>query len=402
MLTFTPIQIFTMKKILLTVISACVLSFNGIAQCQSLITPTVYANQIGAVCYGHIAHFDINYYGGGQNPTFKLYYGFSTQIELQPSEYNLLGGSNPILMITDPNILDFKIEMTSSDPCASTAITSSHIYINKLPIIYINNPNESSKTVCADDGLVLETTPNKSSQYAKYMFPGLAYSNFSWYKNNTLIEGATDSVYTPTTSGQYYMQYFFSTNTNVSTCNTFNYTVTIADCTPFSTSISGPNPITPGQQNAMYSVVNQTGFSYQWSITGGTIISGENTNSVTVDWNTSSSHSISIVETNQSNQKNTITATINAITTATKQTLAQSGINLFPNPTADAFYIEMPESGMDISYEILDLAGLSIASGTFTSTGNDQQINVDLKAGMYQIVLAYNNVVTCVRLSKIQ
>jgi len=391
-----------MKKYLLTVLSAIVLSFNGIAQCTNMVTPSVYASQGGTACNNQMAQFNINYYGGGSNPTFKFYNSFST-FELMPYQYNFLGGAYPTLMIMDPNIQSFTIEITSSDPCASVLKATANIYINKLPIIYINNPNDYSKTVCATDGFKLITTPNKSSQYAKYMFPGLAYSNFQWYKDNALIPGATDSIYTPTTSGQYYMQYFYSTNSNGGSCNTLSYyTVTIADCTPFSTSITGSSTIAAGQQNVVYSVPNQSGFTYAWSITGGTIVSGQNTNSVTVNWDASTSHSISIVETNQSLQTNTTTKTINTITTATAQSQAQAGINVFPNPTTGAFNIEMPESGVDVSYEILDVTGLSVASGAFTSTGNNQQINADLGAGMYQVVLKYNNVVTCVRLSKVQ
>jgi len=186
----------------------------------------------------------------------------------------------------------------------------------------------------------------------------------------------------------------------------------INPCGSFSTSITGPNPVISGQQNAVYSVANQTGFTYTWSIIGGSIVSGQNTNSVTVDWDapasnafartTSSLYSISVVEKNTTNQTKTTIATINTLTTGTALSQAQADINVFPNPTTGSFNIEMPESGVDVTYEILDLTGHSVASGTFTSTGGDQKINADFGAGMYQVVLKYNNVVSCVRLSKVQ
>lgn len=390
-----------MKKILLAVITVFILSFNGIAQCGSMINPYVFVHQNAVGCYGQMADFVINYYGGGSNPTFKFYKSYST-FELSPFQYNLSGGSYPFLMIMDPNIQSFTIEMTSSDPCASVPKVTTSVNINRLPIININIGDGNSKTVCATDGFALKTTPNTLTQYTKYMFPELAYSNFSWYKDGTLIPNATDSVYTPTSSGQYYMHYFFSTNSSGGTCNTFYYNVTINDCMPFSTSISGSNTIIPGQQNTTYSVSNQTGFIYAWTVTGGTIVSGQNTNSITVDWSTSAPYSISLVEKNQSSQQQTITKVINTITTSTTLSQAQSGIKLFPNPTRESFNIEMPESGVDVSYEILDLSGLSVSSGTFVSTGNDQNITTDFSAGMYQVILKYNNSVTCIRLSKVQ
>ncbi|HSY61711.1 MAG TPA: T9SS type A sorting domain-containing protein, partial [Cytophaga sp.] len=199
-------------------------------------------------------------------------------------------------------------------------------------------------------------------------------------------------------------------NTGPATSNVV--TLDIDPCGAFSTSITGPNPISPGQQNAVYSVANQTGFTYTWSIEGGTIVSGQNTNAVTVDWDaatsnafartTASSCSISVLEKNSTNQTKTTTTTINTITTGTMQSQAKSGINVFPNPTTGSFNIEMPESGVDVFYEVLDVTGLSIARGTFTSTGDDQKIDIDFGPGMYQVILKYNNSITCIRLSKVQ
>lgn len=188
--------------------------------------------------------------------------------------------------------------------------------------------------------------------------------------------------------------------------------IRVVPCTPFSSNITGPNSITPGQQNVTYTVAYQTGFTYGWTITGGTITSGQNTNSITVNWDntvsspmvrtTSTSYSISVTETNEGNESHTTTLDLTTLTTGTILSQAQAGIKLFPNPTTGSFNIEMPESSMNVSYEILDLTGLSVANGTFTSTGSDQTIDTNLGAGMYQVVLKYNNVVTCVRLSKVQ
>ena len=267
----------------------------------------------------------------------------------------------------------------------------------------INDPGQ----VCAGATVTFTATPWTS---------GNGQISYQWYLDASPV-GTNNPTYTfnPTIADNGKM---VRVRANTSTaCNAgaviSNVVILNIDpCGAFSTSITGPNPITPGQQNAVYSVTNQTGFAYMWSITGGTIVSGQNTNSVTVDWDapttnafartTSALYSISVLETNPTSQTKTTTLDINPITTAVAQSQAQSGISVFPNPTTGLFNIEMPESGIDVTYEILDITGLSVASGTFTSTGSNQKMNADFGAGMYQIVLKYNNVVTCVRLTKVE
>ena len=88
--------------------------------------------------------------------------------------------------------------------------------------------------------------------------------------------------------------------------------------------------------------------------------------------------------------------------TSVSKSLAQSGITLFPNPATESFNIEMPESGINVNYEILDLTGASVAQGNFTSTSNPETIHTNFGAGMYQVVLRYNDLITTGRLSKVQ
>jgi hypothetical protein len=237
-------------------------------------------------------------------------------------------------------------------------------------------------------------------------------TDYSWSPSTNL---SNTTIANPTFTADQTITYVVTVrnSSGTATCLSTDYVtihVTDAPSGSFSTSILGPNPITPGQQNTVYSVVNQTGFSYDWSITGGTIVSGQNTNSVTVDWDasnafartTASTYSISVTETNSSQVQKTTTLDVTTLTTGVTKSLAQSGIVLFPNPTADAFYIEMPEGGVLVSYEILDITGLSVASGTFTSSTGQQKIDANFGPGIYQILLHYNNVVTCGRLSKVQ
>jgi sortase (surface protein transpeptidase) len=86
-------------------------------------------------------------------------------------------------------------------------------------------------------------------------------------------------------------------------CDSIIVTQLTVNAKPATSGITGnTNP----QINATeaYSVVNTTGSMYSWIITGGTQVSGTNTNSITVQWgNTIGAGSVRVVETNNSGCK---------------------------------------------------------------------------------------------------
>lgn len=329
--------------------------------------------------------------GTGNAPTYQWYVKSFSGVSI-PVGTGSLSYSSSTLKDGD----EVYVEMTSNLPCGvgENPHTSNKINVKVLPVPSpVINPGD--QTICVNESVIYTATIGTGT-------------TVQWYKDGTAITGATNSTFAATQSGMYSIQ----EDNSICSVHSAVSPLTVDPCGAFSSSISGPNPITNGQQNAVYSVPNQTGFTYEWSITGGTIISGQNTNTVTVDWDASTgntlarttipSYAISVTETNPDGQKKTTTATINTVATSIVQSLAQSGIKLFPNPTAAWFSIEMPESNVEVSYEILDLTGVLVASGSFTSTGSDQKIAADFGAGMYQVVLTYNDTVTTARLSKVQ
>ena len=329
--------------------------------------------------------------GTGNAPTYQWYVksvsGVSTPVgtgSLSYSSSTLQNGDEVYVELTSNLVCGLGVNPHTSNKIKAT------IFPVPSPVI-----NPGDQTICVGESVVYTATVG-------------AGTTVQWIFNGTVIPGATTISYTATQAGMYSIE---ESNTACSAQSVVSI-LTVDPCGAFSSSISGPNPITNGQQNAVYSVPNQTGFAYQWSITGGTIVNGQNTNTVTVDWDAATgntlarttipSYAISVTETNPDGQKKTTTATINTVATSIVQSLAQSGIKLFPNPTAAWFSIEMPESNVEVSYEILDLTGVLVASGSFTSTGSDQKIAADFGAGMYQVVLTYNDTVTTARLSKVQ
>lgn len=81
---------------------------------------------------------------------------------------------------------------------------------------------------------------------------------------------------------------------------------------PVTSAITGNSDVCEGTTGVTYSVVNTSGSTYQWFVTGGTQVSGTNTNSITVDWgNTSGPGKVQVVEDNGCTKGDTVSLAVN-------------------------------------------------------------------------------------------
>ncbi|MBL8002948.1 MAG: hypothetical protein JNL05_13425, partial [Flavobacteriales bacterium] len=62
--------------------------------------------------------------------------------------------------------------------------------------------------------------------------------------------------------------------------------------------IQGPLQVCEAQDGSAYTVAPIAGATYNWTVTGGTIATGANTNAITVDWGTAGTGSVSVTATN--------------------------------------------------------------------------------------------------------
>jgi hypothetical protein len=105
---------------------------------------------------------------------------------------------------------------------------------------------------------------------------------------------ATTTYPTPAvaTAGTYYIK-----ATNASGC--FDIKPVVVANTLVSPVIAGPATVcqTLGTYYTTYSTANVAGHTYTWAIAGGTILTGQGTNSITVDWTTVGTGNVSVTET---------------------------------------------------------------------------------------------------------
>lgn len=76
------------------------------------------------------------------------------------------------------------------------------------------------------------------------------------------------------------------------------YSITVNNFTG-PTTITGVNNVCPGISGLSYSTTAVPGATYNWVVTGGTIVSGQGTNSVTVNWGNGPSGNVAVTTTSQ-------------------------------------------------------------------------------------------------------
>jgi large repetitive protein len=151
------------------------------------------------------------------------------------------------------------------------------VTINPSPTVVITNP----APVCAPNtvNLTLGSVTAGST-------PGLTFTYWT-------DAAATIPYPTPTaaTAGTYYIK-----GTNASGC--FDIKPVVVTLNPLPTpAITGPSPVCQSTTAVTYSTANVAGHTYNWVVTGGTIATGQGTNTITVIWTTPGAGSVSVTET---------------------------------------------------------------------------------------------------------
>ena len=144
------------------------------------------------------------------------------------------------------------------------------------------------------------------------------------------------------------------------------------DCEkPVTSAISGAVDVCAGQAGVAYSVTDKPPNSYDWTVSGGVIVSGDGTSSITVDWNavTTGNAIVSVVETNScsSGAKVELPVTLHSVAP--------------PEITGDLRVAEYTEG---VAYSVPARTGYtytwSVTGGTQASGGNTNSITVDWDA----------------------
>jgi hypothetical protein len=237
-------------------------------------------------------------------------------------------------------------ETISATGCSAIA-TAFPVTINALPTPTISGAN----SVCANQAGVVYTTSGSGNSYVWTIGGG------------TITTGAGTNSVTVTWNGAgagtLQLTETITATTCLSTTPVYNITIN-ANPTPL---ISGTSTVCANQTGVTYATAPAAGRSYAWSVTGGTIISGAASNTITVSWSGAGAGSVQLTE--------TISATgCSVIATAFPVT-----INALPTPTisgansvcANQAGVVYTTSGSGNSY-VWTIGGGTITAGAGTNS----------------------------------
>lgn len=107
-----------------------------------------------------------------------------------------------------------------------------------------------------------------------------------------------------------------------------------------------------------YTVDQSIGSIYNWTVSGGTILSGQGTDSINVQWGSPGSGAVSVIETNEEGCKGgTVNIEVNIGSTGIQSVLSE-GLRIYPNPFNNKTIIEFKNpSSEPIRLTITDLSG---------------------------------------------
>lgn len=266
--------------------------------------------------------------------------------------------SNPVIVYASAQ--KFNVELTATTDKGCVAKASGVVTVNA-------NPNA---TVTADGSLSFCDGKNvKLSTIGGFLY--------QWMRNNISIAGANDSMLNVGVGGDYKVVVASLAGcTDTSSVST----VTVIPKSNFA-GITGATTVSPGATQS-YTINNVSGLTYNWSVFGGNIISGQGTSAVQVQW------------TNPGNGRVIVSAdcykndTLNvSIVGGISNQGTLFAAEVYPNPTNDIIQVKLPEHIQFTTIQLYDLNGKLVHLEGVNGRG---QVTLDmqsLSAGVYQLVI---------------
>jgi hypothetical protein len=223
---------------------------------------------------------------------------------------------------------------------------------------------------------------------------GIPPYHYYWSERDSTIY-----TYLSTGSGNQYFYHlsagiYFMTVYDWNSDRMIDTTFELPEVTVETGEIVGPIEVHVSETETDTYSVKETPLSYyEWTVIGGTILSGQGTNSIIVRWGSPGSGNISVFETDFICGKGE-SVSLDVIITATGYYYTSlTPINVFPNPIKDKATIQFPNSqGYSYDLVIMDLTG-KIVRIVSKINGSSYELNRDgLPAGLYLIELRGPNI----------
>lgn len=163
-----------------------------------------------------------------------------------------------------------------------------------------------------------------------------------------------------------------------------------------------PAPVVTGNasvcknQSIQYSTPLNTGSTYVWTVTNGTISSGQGSNQVTVLWSTTGNGTVKVVETSAATCAGTspVVSVVISPCTGTEEAKTE-GLNIYPNPASDQLNVSFVDaSNTALTVKIFNQLGKEVYKSVSTNSADHSQMQIDishLNPGTYILQIISDN-----------
>jgi len=255
---------------------------------------------------------------------------------------NKIGGAtNVTYVVKDAGV--YKVDAINANGCA-TSSDSINVLYNSYPAKPTITSSLSGTFMCTGGTATMTSSSTTGNQ---------------WYRNNIALTGATNVSYNSADSGD------FTVRVTLFSCESPSSDIKRIDLMPSPTTSAITGSDTGMRyRNKAYSVTSTPGSSYNWTITGGTKVSGGTTASIQVQWTSAGAGSVKVQETATNGCKgNTQTLNVNITDNVGLNKLNESIFNVYPNPGDKEITIQLINNVIVAHYRLLDISGRVIASG---------------------------------------
>jgi len=271
---------------------------------------------------------------------------------------------NPMHSYTAVGQYAVVLKVSTVNGCMNSTVVN--VTVDSIPSVSIQAA--SATTVCMGDS-------------AKLQANGKAGYNYQWYKNSIAINGATSDTYSTVDSGSYTVM--VGSGSCSGTSNAISIIVTPKKNLG---TITGPITAVTGSIQS-YSVTNIASYAFNWTVTGGTIQSGQGTNQISVFWGAAGQAKVSVTGP-CANTSNIDVAINTSILLPIYNT-----ISVYPNPASSKLFVDLTNIKSNGRIQIYDMSGKQIMEQYIISGINELNV-ANLAQGAYSIrILSNDNVI---------
>jgi hypothetical protein len=205
--------------------------------------------------------------------------------------------------------------------------------------------------------------------------PGTAGGTYTWFRNGTSFSTAT-KVFADS-AGEYSVSY--TDAKNCTSTDTFMLTIAAQPNARFTVSQLS------NSSNLRFEAVDTTGSNYYWSFGDGKSVSGPSWFTLN-QYLANGSYSVTLVMTSQLCGDSTYSKEVDVIGIGLSEQLAEQGLKIYPNPTADYVTVDLSQIELDLRLELVSMSGQKMFSSSLNSLSTNKiEFNKNLSSGLYVI-----------------